>query len=218
MARLAVLGPDVGRARDAVDVVAPREVLDHPHLAESVAVLVLDELLHRRRGAVEPGAQPHELVAHPLRLAGIQADHADVLPLLADLHEQGLAAVERLGVVLEYVDVLGGRDHDIEAGIGLGQAPGQLGRALDHQHLVIGLRLELGQDARQDVAGPLEPRDEQVLVGVVELLERLGVDHRGDPHLHRPGRDDQAGPEQRLEAGGRLDVGDDDLGLAPPGY
>ena len=151
------------------------------------------------RGIVELLVQRDEQKAQAGRFVGIKADEPDIFPLLAHGHQHGLAVVEHLGLAVEHVVGLRGRDDDIKAGEGLGEPLGQLGRSLNHQHLIIALGFEVGQNARQDVIGALDRRQERVLVGIVELLERLRVDHRGDAQLDGAGRDDKAGLKNLLK-------------------
>ena len=166
VAGLAVLGPDEGRARARLGVVMFRVAFDDADDPERVAEFVLDQLLHGRRRAVEFLVQVDGEIAEPLRLLGIEAEDPDVLALPPDAHQHRLVVVEHVGVVLEHVVVIRRRDDDVEAGIGLGQPLGQRGGPLDHQDLVVALGLEVRQHARQHLIGPLDLREDDVLVGI----------------------------------------------------
>ena len=96
---------------------------------------------------------------------GIETEEADVLSLLADGHQHGLAVVERLRLGVEHIVILRCRHHDVKAGMGLGEPLGELGLSLNHQHLIITFGFELGQDARQDVFRVLDRRQERSLSG-----------------------------------------------------
>jgi hypothetical protein len=86
------------------------------------------------------------------------------------------------------------------------------GGRLDHQDLVVALALQLGEHGGQDVVGPLDGRQQLVLVRVAELGDALGVEDRGHPDLELAGLDDQARPDDGLEARAGRDVRGDDLG------
>ena len=143
---------------------------------------------------------------------GIETDEPDALSLLANGDQHGLAVVERLRLGVEHVVGVRSRDHDVEAGMGLGQTVGQLGRSLNHQHLIIALALEVGEHGGQDGFRALDLRQASVLLGIVQLLERIRVDHRRYTQLDRACRDDETGPEELFVSLVGFDIGGDDLG------
>ena len=134
---------DPGEARG--NTVTAREILDHAEGLECLAILILDQLLHRQRGVIESRVERHAVVAQAWLALGIEAEDPDILPFMTDGHQHGLAAVEQVGIRVQRLVVFGGRDDDLESGIGLGQLLRHFGRPLDHQDLVVALRHELGE-------------------------------------------------------------------------
>ncbi len=172
--------------------------------------VLVDELPHRLAAAlvgVVERVERDPLVEPRGRLVAGQADGGHVLALAADGHEPGVAAVQERGLQGRLAVEIGGRDHHVEARVGQAQPLGHLGRPLDHQDLQVGRRLQRLQHAGQDVLGR-DDREEGFLVGVLQVGERPGVDHRRDADLDRPDLGRERGDALRLEAiarrGGRV--------------
>ena len=72
-----------------------------------------------------------------------------------------LPPFNRSGSRLERIGVLRGGHDDVEAGVRFGEPPGERGASLNHQHLIIAFRLELGQHARQDFIRALDRRQQR---------------------------------------------------------
>ena len=89
---------------------------------------------------------------------GRNATRPTHLPFLPTVTSMVLPSLSISGSRIEHVVGLRRRDDDVEAGIGLGEAVGQLRRSLNHQHLNIAFGFEIGQHAGQTASGPLIDR------------------------------------------------------------
>src|SRR5208283_1419188 len=79
---------------DAGRVIVAGEVLDRLGCLEHIPILILDNVLHRGAGPIEPADEGHEVKPHLLGLVREEADGPDALAPTADAYDHGLAAVE----------------------------------------------------------------------------------------------------------------------------
>ena len=172
-----------------------------PHLFQRV--LIARHHAPHLAGQGKPRVQGHALIADRMLWIVEQPQNDGVHPLLAHLHEDGLAVVERrrMGRRLRRA---AGAEHEVEFGKFLRQAHRFVHGGVGQEDEVVGL-LHLGQDLLQG-----RPRVAHLKVVVVDLVLILFPNDAGDRDFLAAGGDDPMPRHRSGVEAEQADVGGDE--------